>query len=87
MKVPSSVHRVARRAASGIGAALVAFAGIGLSPAVNHAASAAASTGVYHPVTPYRILDTRETGGPLSAGETRTVQVTGLPDEAVPANA
>ncbi|MFI5286795.1 MAG: IPT/TIG domain-containing protein [Candidatus Dormibacteria bacterium] len=41
----------------------------------------------YTPMTPFRILDTRNTGGPIGQGLIRAVQVTGLGTIPVPAGA
>jgi IPT/TIG domain len=41
----------------------------------------------YAPVTPFRILDTRNTGGPIGQGLIRAVQVTGLGTIPVPTSA
>lgn len=41
----------------------------------------------YTPMTPFRILDTRKSGGPIGQGLIRTVQVTGLGTIPVPASA
>jgi hypothetical protein len=41
----------------------------------------------YTPMTPFRILDTRKTGGPIGQGLIRAVQVTGLGTIPVPASA
>jgi hypothetical protein len=41
----------------------------------------------YAPVTPFRILDTRKTGGPIGQGLVRALQVTGVGTVPVPASA
>lgn len=47
--------------------------------------TAPTNAGFYEPITPTRILDTRQTGTPISAGESLPVQVTGL--YGIPTNA
>jgi hypothetical protein len=41
----------------------------------------------YTPVTPFRIVDTRNTGGPIGQGLVRTLQVTGVGTSPIPASA
>ena len=47
----------------------------------------ATASNAFHPVAPFRILDTRRTGGPIPGGTARDIQVAGFPGSNVPPGA